>query len=75
MGGSTPSASCVRTSFERIAAQPDTADPRAGWRDELPRQIGAASLALHRRLELVFDPLCVLNPGKLITAIDPLPPP
>ncbi|MEY4579690.1 MAG: hypothetical protein RL701_4393, partial [Pseudomonadota bacterium] len=36
-------------------------------RDFLPRQLGAASIALHRRLKLAFDPLGLLNPGKLLT--------
>jgi glycolate oxidase len=36
-------------------------------RDFLPRQLGAASIAMHRRLKLAFDPLGLLNPGKLLT--------
>lgn len=35
-------------------------------RDFLPRQLGAASIALHGRLKQAFDPLGLLNPGKLI---------
>ena len=37
-------------------------------RDFLPRQLGAASLALQRRLKLAFDPLGLLNPGKLFAS-------
>ncbi|MET0389114.1 MAG: FAD-linked oxidase C-terminal domain-containing protein [Polyangiales bacterium] len=35
-------------------------------RDYLPRQLGATSMALHQRLKLAFDPLGILNPGKLL---------
>lgn len=34
-------------------------------RDYLPQQLGAASVALQRRLKLAFDPLGLLNPGKV----------
>lgn len=36
-------------------------------RDFLPRQIGRAALALHQRVKQAFDPLGILNPGKLIS--------
>jgi glycolate oxidase len=36
-------------------------------RDFLPRQLSPASLALQRRLKLAFDPLGILNPGKVFT--------
>ncbi len=32
----------------------------------LTRQLGAASLALHRRIKHAFDPGGILNPGKVI---------
>jgi glycolate oxidase len=34
-------------------------------RDYLAQQLGASSLALQRRLKLAFDPLGLLNPGKV----------
>jgi len=36
-------------------------------RDFLPRQLGRATLALHQRVKLAFDPLGILNPGKVFT--------
>lgn len=33
----------------------------------LPRQLGAASLELHHRLKAAFDPLGILNPGKVLS--------
>lgn len=36
-------------------------------RDFLPRQLGRAALALHQRVKLAFDPLGLLNPGKVFT--------
>jgi glycolate oxidase len=38
-------------------------------RDYLPQQLGAASLALQRRLKLAFDPLGLLNPGKVFALV------
>ena len=35
-------------------------------RDFLVRQLGEASLALHRRVKHAFDPLGLLNPGKVL---------
>lgn len=32
----------------------------------LPRQLGADVLALQRRIKLAFDPLGLLNPGKVL---------
>jgi glycolate oxidase len=37
-------------------------------RDFLPRQLGRAALALHQRVKLAFDPLGILNPGKVLAA-------
>ncbi|HKU43976.1 MAG TPA: FAD-linked oxidase C-terminal domain-containing protein [Polyangiales bacterium] len=35
-------------------------------REFLPRQLGAASMALHGKIKSAFDPLGILNPGKLL---------
>jgi glycolate oxidase len=37
-------------------------------RDYLAQQLGASSLALQRRLKLAFDPLGLLNPGKVFSS-------
>jgi glycolate oxidase len=37
-------------------------------RDFLERELGPVSVALQRQLRQVFDPLGLLNPGKVLTA-------
>jgi glycolate oxidase len=41
--------------------------------DSLPLQLGATALELHRGVKRAFDPLGLLNPGKLLGATVPSP--
>ncbi len=45
-----------------------TGEHGVGWtqRRHLPAALGEAGLALHRRLKQAFDPLGILNPGKVL---------